>query len=96
MPLSRKEKLQCKSSISQQLQQILKADGRRISELAETLGVDRSQLSHFINGTKGMSLKTFDKIAVELGLKLERKSSISLHQQEFGFMNDENGGDNDA
>lgn len=52
------------------LQEVLKREGVKPYRLSKDLGIDRAQLSRFLNGKMDMSLKKLEKIAEYLGYDL--------------------------
>lgn len=52
------------------LQEVLKKEGVKAYQLQKVLGVDRGQLSRFLNGKINISLKKLEQIADYLGYDL--------------------------
>lgn len=57
-------------SLSDQLRRIIKADAPSLYRLAEDAGVDRSVLSRFVAGKRGLTTDTLDRLAVALRLRI--------------------------
>ena len=59
-------------SVSEQLRKALKDSGQTTSELQDATGVDRSVLSRFMRGERGMTTPSLDSLCAHLGLRLTR------------------------
>lgn len=55
------------------VRQAITASGLSLGELARRTDVETSTLSRFMAGERGISLATFDLLALELGLRVVRK-----------------------
>jgi transcriptional regulator with XRE-family HTH domain len=55
---------------SDRLRGVIVARGLTASEVARRAGVAQSVLSRFVNAKRGLTLATFDRVALALGLKL--------------------------
>ena len=57
-------------SVSETLKAAVNESGWTINSLASASGIPQSSLQRFINGERGLSLRTVDKLAKYLGLTL--------------------------
>jgi transcriptional regulator with XRE-family HTH domain len=57
-------------TLTDQLRDAIRQDGRSLNELGRLCGVDAARLSRFVRGERGLSLDAVDKIAAELRLRL--------------------------
>jgi plasmid maintenance system antidote protein VapI len=60
------------TSLSEELRQAIRDDGRTLTELARHCGVDPPRLSRFVRGQRLLTLPAVDAIARELGARLVR------------------------
>ena len=51
----------------------MKRSGMSLIELAKRTGVDKSQLYRFMHGERGLSIKTAERVAKEVGLDLKSR-----------------------
>jgi transcriptional regulator with XRE-family HTH domain len=58
------------ATLSEQLRQAIRDDGRSLSELARRTGLDVPRLSRFVHGRRRLTLAAVDALAQELGAKL--------------------------
>jgi plasmid maintenance system antidote protein VapI len=59
------------------LKAAIKIDARPLVRIAKDAGVDRAILSRFVNGKRGISSSTFDRVCgvMDLGLHTRRRSA---------------------
>jgi DNA-binding Xre family transcriptional regulator len=63
-------KKQSKQSLTAQLRRMVADSGQTLGELARNTGIDKSALSRFVNGERGLSMQALDAIGDHLGLRL--------------------------
>jgi transcriptional regulator with XRE-family HTH domain len=51
----------------------IKRSGLNLTELSKRTDVDKSQLSRFMHGQRGLSIKTAERVAREVGLDLKSR-----------------------
>jgi transcriptional regulator with XRE-family HTH domain len=59
-------------TLTDQLREAIRQDGRSLSQLGRDTGVDVARLSRFVRGERGLSLDAVDRIAAALRLRLTR------------------------
>ncbi|MGD9128043.1 MAG: helix-turn-helix transcriptional regulator [Planctomycetia bacterium] len=59
-----------KQKLTEQLRQAVRDSGRTLGELARETGIDKSALSRFVNGKRGLSMEAIDAIGDCLELRL--------------------------
>jgi transcriptional regulator with XRE-family HTH domain len=57
-------------TLTQQLRYIVGDCGKTLGELARQTGVDKSALSRFLRGERGLSMEGLDKVGTCLGLAI--------------------------
>jgi plasmid maintenance system antidote protein VapI len=62
------------SAVSEQLRSIISARGLSPYSVSRLADVAPSVLTRFVNGERGLTLDTFDRIALALGLRLAEGS----------------------
>ena len=62
--------------LSDQLRQIVEDCGLGQNEIARRAGVDKSALSRFVNGERGLSMKALDKVGKCLGLSFTTRGKF--------------------
>ena len=63
-------------SLSDQLRRIIAESGLSRYELARRSGVEQSALSRFVNGQRGLTTESLDRLARTLGLELTAKPPV--------------------
>lgn len=58
---------------SQCLKRSVNESGKTVNEIAKAAGVPQPSLCRFMNGTRGMTLTTFDKLASYLKLEVNQR-----------------------
>lgn len=66
MPMGRKTK----HNLTDQLRQAVADSGRTLGELARNTGIDKSALSRFVNGERGLSMEALNAIGDYLSLRI--------------------------
>ncbi len=56
--------------ISEQLREVIRADGRSLAAIAQESGIDRAALSRFVNGRRGITIDSAAKLARYFRLEL--------------------------
>lgn len=56
--------------LSDQLRRIVSDSGKTLGEIARGTGIDKSALSRFVNGERGVSLQAWDRLGEYFGLEL--------------------------
>jgi transcriptional regulator with XRE-family HTH domain len=59
-----------RQTLTAQLRREVAASGRTLGELARETGVDKSALSRFVNGERGLSMEALDAIGDYLKLRI--------------------------
>jgi transcriptional regulator with XRE-family HTH domain len=59
-------------TLTEQLREAIRQDGRTLSQLERATGVDVARLGRFVRGERGLSLDAVDRIAAALHLRLTR------------------------
>lgn len=59
-----------RQTLTSQLRQIVADSGQTLGELARETGIDKSTLSRFINGQRGLSMEALDALGKYLGLRI--------------------------
>ena len=59
-----------KQTLTDQLRQAVADWGRTLGELARDTGIDKSALSRFVNGERGLSMEGINAIGDCLGLRI--------------------------
>ncbi len=62
------KKRTCK--LSAQLRQAIVDSGKSLGQLTRETGIDKSALSRFVNGERGVSMNSWDALGECLGLRL--------------------------
>lgn len=60
-------------TLTDQLRRFLESSGESMYAIAEATGIDKSALSRFLSGERGVSAKALDKLGEHLGLELRRR-----------------------
>jgi plasmid maintenance system antidote protein VapI len=60
---------------SEVLKVAIKIDGRPVHRIAKDAGVDHAAVSRFVNGKRGITLLTFDKLASAVNLQVIHRRS---------------------
>jgi hypothetical protein len=61
---------------SEVLKAAIKIDGRPVHRIAKDAGVDHAAVSRFVNGRRGITVLTFDRLAATVNLQvIHRKSA---------------------
>jgi transcriptional regulator with XRE-family HTH domain len=58
------------NNLTEQLRAALAGSGMTLGELARKTGVDKSALSRFVNGDRGLSMESLNAIGQCLGLRI--------------------------
>ena len=69
MPMGKK----ARQKLTDQLRQAVANSGKTLGELTRDTGIDKSALSRFVNGERGLSMETLDTIGDYLGLEIRRR-----------------------
>jgi transcriptional regulator with XRE-family HTH domain len=56
--------------LTEQLRAALVESGLTLGQITRDTGIDKSALSRFVNGERGVSMEALDKLGVYLGLEL--------------------------
>jgi hypothetical protein len=56
--------------LTDQLRQAVADSGRTLGEFSRDTGIDKSALSRFVNGERGLSMEGLDAIGKYLGLRI--------------------------
>ncbi len=59
-----------KQTLTDQLRRAVADSGRTLGELARDTGIDKSALSRFVNGERGLSMEGINAIGDYLGLRI--------------------------
>ena len=59
-----------KQKLTYQLRKAVADSGRTLGEFSRDTGIDKSALSRFVNGERGVSMETLDAIGDYLNLKI--------------------------
>jgi DNA-binding Xre family transcriptional regulator len=59
-----------RQSLTTQLRRMVADSGQTLGELARNTGIDKSALSRFVNGERGLSMQALDAIGNHLVLRL--------------------------
>jgi hypothetical protein len=59
-----------KQKLTEQLRLAVATSGRTLGEFARDTGLDKSALSRFVNGERGLSMEAFDIVGDYLGLRI--------------------------
>lgn len=59
-----------KQKLTDQLRRAVADSGKTLGELARETGIDKSALSRFVNGERGLSMEALDAIGDYLGLRI--------------------------
>jgi transcriptional regulator with XRE-family HTH domain len=62
-----------KQNVIDQLRKAIRASGQTQLEIAEATGIPQGNLSRFLRGERGLSLESFARLCVHLGLSLVQK-----------------------
>ena len=57
-------------TIEETVREAIRESGLTLKELGEKTGVDPSVLSRFVNGKRGLTLETIDRLAPTLGIRV--------------------------
>lgn len=60
---------------SEVLKAAIKIDGRPVHRIAKDAGVDHAAVSRFVNGRRGITTLTFDRLAGVLDLEVRHRRS---------------------
>jgi transcriptional regulator with XRE-family HTH domain len=66
MPMNKK----AQQKFTDQLRQAVAESGKTLGEFARNTGIDKSALSRFVNGERGLSMESLDAIGEFLGLRI--------------------------
>lgn len=55
--------------LTDQLRRIVAESGKSLGQITRDTGIDKSALSRFVNGERGLSMEALDKIGEYLGLR---------------------------
>jgi plasmid maintenance system antidote protein VapI len=61
--------------LTEQLRQAVADSGNTLGTLARETGIDKSALSRFVNGERGLSMKAIDALGDCLGLEIKRRKA---------------------
>jgi len=70
MPMGRKPT----HTLTEQLRRAVADSGRTLGDLTRATGIDKSALSRFVNGERGVSMKALDALGEYLGLGIVQVS----------------------
>ena len=56
--------------LSEQLRRIVANSGKTLGQITRDTGIDKSALSRFVNGERGVSMEAMDKLGEYLGLRI--------------------------
>ena len=56
--------------LSEQLRRIVADSGKTLGQITRDTGIDKSALSRFVNGERGVSMEAMDKLGEYLGLRI--------------------------
>lgn len=56
--------------LTAQLRQAVADSGKTLGQLARETNIDKSALSRFVNGERGVSMEALDALGVALGLRI--------------------------
>jgi transcriptional regulator with XRE-family HTH domain len=73
MPMRKKTPV----TLTEQLRRVVQESGKTLGELARETGVDKSALSRFLRGERGLSMEGLDKVGECLGLKITAATAPS-------------------
>jgi transcriptional regulator with XRE-family HTH domain len=74
-PVTSRVRPRSETSASEIVRAAVRESGLSLNELARRSGVEASALSRFMNGTVGLTLTSFEKLAPVLGLRVTRRSA---------------------
>ncbi len=57
-------------TLTSQLRQAVADSGETLGQLARETGIDKSALSRFVNGERGLSMEAIDALGSHLGLRI--------------------------
>lgn len=63
-------KKKTKQKLTDQLRRAVADSGRTLGEFSRDTGIDKSALSRFVNGERGLSMESLDTIGEYLGLRI--------------------------
>jgi transcriptional regulator with XRE-family HTH domain len=63
------------TTLTEQLRNAIRQDGRSLNVIGKACGVSSAQLSRFMTGTRSLSLPTVEKICAALHLRLTPEGS---------------------
>jgi transcriptional regulator with XRE-family HTH domain len=66
MPMRKKPK----HKLTDQLRRAVADSGKTLGEFARDTGIDKSALSRFVNGERGLSMEALDAVGEYLGLRI--------------------------
>ena len=67
---------QATQKLTDQLRRIAVDSGKTLGELARETGIDKSALSRFVNGERGLSMQALDALGQCLGLVLVARRPV--------------------
>jgi transcriptional regulator with XRE-family HTH domain len=71
MPMGKRAKLK----LTDQLRKAVADSGKTLGEFARDTGIDKSALSRFVNGERGLSMEALDTIGDYLGLEIRQRKA---------------------
>jgi transcriptional regulator with XRE-family HTH domain len=71
MPMRKK----ARRKLTDQLRQLVANSGKTLGEFARDTGIDKSALSRFVNGERGLSMESLDTIGDYLGLEIRQRKA---------------------
>ena len=71
MPMRKK----AKQSLTDQLRQAVADSGKTLGELARDTGIDKSALSRFVNGERGVSMAVMNTLGDYLDLEIRQRKA---------------------
>lgn len=63
-------KKKAKHKLTDQLRRAVADSGRTLGEFSRDTGIDKSALSRFVNGQRGLSMEALDVVGEYLGLRI--------------------------